>query len=205
MSDAFTVLPLGPGRRDDFLGFFDHEQGAAFADNPKWAKCYCHFYHVPAALDWSTFDAATNRVAMSARIEAGEMEGFLAYAAGEVVGWMNAQPLHKLRHCWGRLEVAPPVSDLPPEAVAAIVCFVIAPAWRRRGVARALLDAGLASLALRGLARVYAFPFDAADSTAPTAHYHGPATLFEAAGFTAIGRAPGLTVMARELRSASGR
>jgi hypothetical protein len=79
MSESFTVLPLGPERRDDFLRFFDHERGPAFADNPKWAKCYCHFYHVPATMDWSAFDATANRVALEAMIKArNEGRDFLA-------------------------------------------------------------------------------------------------------------------------------
>lgn len=185
MSTAeLRIEPLTPARREDYLRFFDHERGIAFSDNPQWAKCYCHYYHVPAALEWERFDAGANHVAMASRIDVGEMEGFLAYAGDEVVGWMNAQPLHKLPHCWGRLGLEPPESSLPTSAMAAIVCFVIAPAWRRRGVARALLQAALASFTARGIERVYAFPFVRdAQTQAPTAHYHGPEALFHECGF----------------------
>ncbi len=100
------VERLTPARRDDFLGFFDHERGPAFADNPGWAKCYCHFYHVPKAIAWPSLDAAANRTAMTARIEASEMDGFLAYADRDVVGWLNAQPLSKLPHCAARMGIA---------------------------------------------------------------------------------------------------
>lgn len=199
MQPPLRVEPLGPGNRDAWLRFFDHERGPAFADNPQWAKCYCHYYHVPKSMDWEAFDATANRTAMTARIDVGEMEGFLACAGDEVVGWLNAQPLHKLPHCRGRLGVAPPPSTLPAAETAAIVCFVIAPAWRRRGVARALLHGALASLGARGVRRVFAFPFTAAGDAAPTAHYHGPETLFQEAGFLPIATGPGLTVMAREL------
>ena len=42
---------LTPSRGGDFrLRFFDHERGPAFADNPEWATCYCHYYQVPPAL-----------------------------------------------------------------------------------------------------------------------------------------------------------
>ena len=196
---TIDVRPLTPARRQDFLDFFDHERGAAFADNPEWARCYCHFYHVPKVMDWRAFTASENRVAMDARIAVGEMEGFLAYAAGEVVGWVNAQPLAKLPHCWDRMGVGRPATDIPPDAAAAIVCFVIAPAWRRRGVARALLEGALASFTARGIRRVYAFPFNAGDDQAPTAHYHGPATLFAACAFVPLQSTPNLTMVVREL------
>lgn len=197
--EDLVIEPITPQRREDYLRFFDHERGPAFADNPKWAKCYCHFYHVPRSIDWGSFDAAANRVAMSARIEVGEMEGFLAYAGNEVVGWINAQALHKLPHCWARLDVVPPASDLPAHEIAAVVCFVIAPAYRRRGVARALLAGALDNLAARGIRRVYAFPFNAGDDTAPTAHYHGPRALFEAAGFVPLLEREDLALMAKDL------
>lgn len=198
--DVVRIEPLTPQRRDDYLRFFDHERGAAFADNPEWARCYCHYYHVPATIDWESFDAGTNRTAMASRIEVGEMEGFLAYAGDDVVGWLNAQPLNKLSHCWARMQIEPPVSALPPWDTAAIVCFVIAPSWRRRGVARALLDGALHSLTARGLKRVYAFPFRrAAEDDRPTAHYHGPESLFRKSGFTEMQATGSMCVMYRDL------
>jgi len=193
------VERLTPARRDDFLRFFDHERGAAFADNPRWAKCYCHYYHVPKAIEWSSLDGAANRMAMTARIDVAEMEGFLAYAAGEVVGWVNAQPWHKLPHACARLGVAPPELDVPPHEAAAIVCFVVAPPWRGRGVAKALLDGALASFAARGIRVVDAFPWKAGDSTTPTDHYHGPLSLFLAAGFTAMSEERDLTTVRKRL------
>jgi GNAT superfamily N-acetyltransferase len=196
---ALTVERLTPSRRDDFLRFFDHERGAAFADNPEWAKCYCHYYEVAKAIPWGSLDAIANRVAMTARIDVGEMEGFLACADGEVVGWLNAQPYHKLPHACARLAVPRPPLDVPAHEAAAVVCFVIAPSWRRRGVARALLDGALASFAERGIRVVDAFPWKAGDSTKATDHYHGPLPLFLAAGFRAISDEPDVTVVRRRM------
>ena len=193
------VRRLTPARRDDFLRFFDHERGAAFADNPKWAKCYCHYYHVPKAIAWDTLDAAANRKAMTARIDVAEMEGFLAYAGGDVIGWLNAQPWHKLQHACARLKIAPPELEVPPHEAAAIVCFVVGAQWRRRGVAKALLDAALASFAARGIRVVDAFPWKAGDRAAPTDHYHGPLPLFLAAGFTPVREEKDLTVVRKRL------
>lgn len=196
----FRIEPLTPSRRDDYLRFFDHERGIAFADNPQWAKCYCHFYHVPQPIAWESLDAHANRIAIASRIEVGEMEGFLAYADDTVVGWVNAQPLHKLQHCWARLGIERPTAELPPSEMAAIVCFVIAPEWRRQGVARALLQGLIASFTARGIQRVYAFPFRHDQQTnAPTAHYHGPESLFREHGFVEIDATPQLLVMTRDL------
>ena len=150
MSDL-SIKPLSPALVGEFLRFFDHEHGPAFADNPQWAKCYCHFYGVPRAIDWDSLTAQQNRVAMQSRIEVGEAEGFLAFQGNEAVGWMNAQPRHKLPHCFERLGIAPTPLPCAPYQAAVIVCFVIAPAHRRSGVARRLLADGVAALATRGI------------------------------------------------------
>ena len=200
MSD-FTVKPLAPALVNDYLGFFDHEHGPAFADNPEWAKCYCHYYQVPKAIDWSSFKGPDNRVAMRSRIEVGEMEGFLAYRGDEVVGWVNVQPRHKLPHCFGRLGVEPPAITCAPHEAAVVVCFVVAPGHRRQGVARVLLSGAVASLQQRGLVLIDAFPFKTeADECDAADHYHGPLSLFLEQGFALHGETDELTIVRKTLR-----
>lgn len=202
---AYRIERLTPTSGADFLRFFDHETGPAFADNAEWAKCYCHYYEVPVAISWPAFNGNANRAAMEARIGSGEMEGFLAYSdadsGSEVVGWVNAQPYHKLRHACARLRIAAPPLPVPAHDAAAIVCFVTAPAWRRRGVARALLDGALANFTARGLVLVDAFPWNVGpDDTGATDHYHGSLAMFAAAGFLAIATHDNVTVVRRMLR-----
>ena len=198
---AWLIERLTPQRGEDFLRFFDHEQGPAFADNPEWATCYCHFYEVPPALKWSDFDGPANRVAMTARIAAAEMEGYLAYSGDVVVGWMNAQPYSKLRHACARMRIAEPPLTVAPHEAAAIVCFVVAPAHRRQGVARALLAAGLASLAARGLASVDAFPWNTGpEDNKATDHYHGTLSMVTDAGFVPVATHENVTVVRKTLK-----
>ena len=197
--NKLAVNALTPALVDDYLRFFDHERGPAFADNPEWAKCYCHFYHVPRAIDWSSLPGAENRVAMRSRIEVGEMEGFLAYDGGEVVGWMNAQPRHKLRFCFDRMRVEPTELPCRDFEAAAIVCFVVAPKRRRTGVASTLLAGGLTALAARGIKVVDAFPFKSGDSEASTDHYHGSLSMFLAAGFAILRDDTDMTVVRKVL------
>ena len=74
-----------------------------------------------------------------------------------------------------------------PHEAAAIVCFVVAPDFRRRGVSRTLLTAGIANLAERGVVFVDAYPWNVGDGDATaTDHYHGPRRMFESAGFGEI-------------------
>jgi len=199
MSDL-TVKPLTPALGADFLRFFDHERGVAFADNPEWAKCYCHFCHVPQAIDWPALTASQNRIAMQARIEVGAMDGFLAFDGAEVVGWLNAQPRHALPHCFDRMRIEP--TPLPCEAfeAAVIVCFVVAPQRRRQGIARVLLAAALESFAARGIKLVDAFPFKSGASELAADHYHGSLFLFLDQGFTVLREDETMTAVRKMLR-----
>jgi len=195
-----NVKPLTPELGADFLRFFDHERGAAFADNPEWAKCYCHFYHVPQAIDWPALTASQNRIAMQARIEVGAMDGFLAFDGAEVVGWLNAQPRDALPHCFDRMRIEP--TPLPCEAfeAAVIVCFVVAPQRRRQGIARVLLAAALESFAARGIKLVDAFPFKSGASELDADHYHGSLSLFLDQGFTVLREDKTMTAVRKMLR-----
>lgn len=200
--DDLRIETLAPSRREDYLRFFDHERGSAFADNPAWASCYCHFHHVSPLIDWPALDGRANRLAMDARIACGEMQGYLAYRGEEVVGWLNAQPRNRLRHCDARIGIPDVAVPVPAHEAAALVCFVVAPGARRTGVARALLTGALTDLASRGVRVADAYP--RAEETSDRFdqdHYRGPRSLFVEAGFEALERVQGVLVMRKWLQA----
>jgi GNAT superfamily N-acetyltransferase len=197
--NKFVVKPLAPDLAVDYFAFFDHERGAAFADNPEWAKCYCHFHEVSRAIEWASLSGPQNRIAMQSRVAVGEMEGYLAYEGATVVGWLNVQPRHRLPHCFERMGVQPPAIPCLASDAAVIVCFVVAPTHRRRGVARELLASAIESLAARGLKLVDAFPFKAGDSMDAADHYHGPLSLYLANGFAVVDEDARVTVVRKML------
>jgi ribosomal protein S18 acetylase RimI-like enzyme len=93
----------------------------------------------------------------------------------------------------------PPLS-VPLQDAAAIVCFVTAPEWRRRGVARALLAGVMEDFGARGIRVIDAFPWNVGpEDTAPADHYHGSPAMFAAAGFVEIARHEKVTVVRRSL------
>ncbi len=166
------ISPLTPQRLADFLDFFEQR---AFADNPKWLSCYCHFPHADHAnIVWKDRSAAQNRAATCGRIEAEKMQGWLAYADRQAIGWCNAGPRGFVE---GLFDAPEPLAD----RIGAIACFVVAPAFRGQGLATALLGAACDGLRKRGFEWAEAYPrSDAADAAQ---HHHGPLAMYTAAGF----------------------
>ncbi len=167
------VHALAPDRLADFLAFFD---GEAFSDNPKWAYCYCQcFYEDHAKVDWNARAAAENRDCAIRRIGEGSMRGYLAYRGGRVVGWCNAAPRPLLHALDGE-----PAADAAQTGT--ILCFLVAPSARGRGIARALLRAASDGLRDQGLQLVEANPRTGAAS--PAQNHFGPLSMYLAAGFS---------------------
>lgn len=189
---SLEVRPIEPALLADWLRLFDRE---AFADNPIWASCYCAFNHVPLTQEqWAERSAAENRELMQERIACGVQRGYLAYADGEPAGWLNAAPRNELPH----LSRLPAFAIDDPDGVGTVACFVIAPPYRRHGVARALLDAACADFARQGLA--YAEGFPAKEPRSDGAAYHGPPSLFAAAGFAVVEERPPYLHVRKPLR-----
>ena len=129
MNDLVPIIrPLDAYTLPDFLRFFDHD---AFADNPRWAFCYCQFLYVDHNLvDWTARSLDENRAAACDRVGAERMQGQLAYLDGKVVAWCSAAP-RPMMHSFDD----EPVDDAG--SIGMIGCFVVAKPYRRRGLARA--------------------------------------------------------------------
>lgn len=188
-----AICPLSPARLDDYLAFFDSE---AFSDNPNWAGCYCYFYLAPhAEKEWVERTAAENRIAISQCIRDGQLHGCQAYVDGKMVGWCHAAPLSQLPNLY---DPADPLAG----STGVILCFVIAPAYRRQGIAAQLLDAALDGFRALGLEYAEARPHPYSTDTA--ANYHGPLSMYLAAGFEIAGKSDHLTVVRKRLTPLPG-
>lgn len=191
MSDP-EVCPLSPERLDDFLSFFD---GDAFADNPAWASCYCLFYEFAGGIDqWEQRKRAENRRDKIELIRRGDARGYLAYVDGRPAGWCNAAPRAMLP---GLDRTAELRSGEDVSRVGSIVCFVIAAAHRKQGLAKRLLDAACEGLREQGCTVAEAYPVPAPQSDAQA--YHGPLLMKEAAGFTQVREAGHYIVVRKAL------
>ncbi len=173
-----NIRALTPALADDLLRFFDHD---AFVDNPDWSSCYCMFPHCTAP-QWDVEPERTaqrNRADKAALIRRGEAHGHLAYDSGRVVGWCHAAARSSLP---GVETGEAFVIDDDPSRIGSIVCFIVAPAYRRQGIARRLLDAACDGLRAQGMAIAEAYPHDADRSDARA--FFGPLEMYLGAGFS---------------------
>jgi GNAT superfamily N-acetyltransferase len=181
MTSPIEVVELTPDRVDDYLALFD----GAFPDNPYWAGCYCGFYDDTTGGEWdNTRDADQHRAAREARIRAGRASGLLAYVDGGPVGWCNVA---RRSHYGNLRRYAEAVEDAADDP-ALIMCFVIAPQHRGRGVATALTAAAVDLAGRWGVPWIEAYPARPDHDTGPlpwtAASYKGPLAMYERAGFT---------------------
>ena len=147
---AIEIHEATPGRIPDVLSFFDH---AGFAGNPAWAACYCVFYQNGGQdnPDWSDAKWRDNRAELEERLRKGTTTAVLAYAGRKLAAWCNASPRTEFPSLRGR-------DEHPDDQVGSIVCFVVAPPYRRHGLGSKLLAAACDSFAARGFKVAEAIP-----------------------------------------------
>lgn len=175
------VRELKPSLVSDYLSFFDK----AFSDFPDWAGCYCGFYDTLGA-DWdSSADAVReHRAARSVLISTGKAQGLLAYIDDKPVGWCNAQP----RTNFANMRSYGIALTDPGEPVGSIMCFIVAPEYRGKGVCTTLLRAACEKFRRDGLQIAEGYPTTDSQKRFGNipwaeANYKGPLNVYLRNGF----------------------
>ena len=144
--------------------------------------CWCQ--------DWRGTDAEA-RVRGETRVdvlrrqaaEAGPAPGFIAYLDGAPVGWVGVG----VRSETPRLAASRTIPAIDEAPVWAIGCFRVRAGFRRRGIARALLDGVVAAAREAGAPGVEAYPIDPGGRRVGVgAAFVGIASMFDAAGFRRV-------------------
>ncbi len=172
------VHPVSEDRVDDWLRFFDHD---AFAGNPDWASCYCLEPHAPPPPEMPERYWRDTRAAMIERLRNGGTFGYLAYVDGVPAGWVNASQRSEY-------ELFRDVdTDGPdPVSVIGVSCFVIAPPFRRHGMASALLDRVIADAFARGASWIEGYPRNDPSGDGSAHLFRGPRSIFDGRGFEVV-------------------
>lgn len=171
------IRPIAPESASDVGEFFDID---ATPDNPSWGGCYCMFFFRGGRSNenWGNEPWQENRRDQLTRIGAGQTTGTLAYADGKLVGWCNATARAGF----------PAFADGDDDGVASVVCFTIAPPYRRHGLATLLLEGAISSFTEQGFRALEAYPVR--DPEDERAAFHGSLDLFQKVGFEITSEAP---------------
>lgn len=156
------------------------------------STCWCQFFKVDAAT-WKAQDAASFERALcdqtdQARAAHGAGPGVLAYDGDEPVGWCAIEERTAYRRILNSRMVSQSEEDLDATDVWFVSCFVVRVGHRRKGVSAALLDGAVTHAREHGARVIEAFPVDVGPGTSSADLYHGPLSVFEAAGFETVAR-----------------
>lgn len=194
-----AVVPANRASRADL--------DAVFGAHGDPARCRCQWFRTsgPQFRAMSEAERARRLYAQSAcgHPDAPATAGLIAYLAGEPAGWCALAPrvdyprLRTARVPWaGRGE------DPADPRVWAVTCLVTRVGYRRRGVARALVAAGVSFARERGARAIEGYPLVSPPGRRPSwgELYVGSVGMFAAAGFATVSRpTPRRAVMRLEL------
>lgn len=147
--------------------------------------CWCMYYRRSGepVVPPGQRKADVNHDAFQALVQAGVFTGLLAYEGAQAVGWLSFGP----REDYAKLARSPVMKPVDDQPVWSVICFVVRPTHRGRGVARALLAAAMQEARQRGVT-LEAYPVDKAGPLDDDTLWFGPASLYTEAGFTEVAR-----------------
>jgi len=192
------VRPLTSERWSDLETIFN-ARGCSVARG-----CWCMFYRRSGQQPVSAGvrRAEHNRRQLRALVDEGTPPGLIGYRNCVPVGWISLGP----REQYLRLARSPVMKRVDERPVWSIVCFVVPAAYRRQGVAAALLAGATAWAKKRGARLLEAYPVDKPDASRDDSLWFGKASMFERAGFTEVARRkPTRPVVRKSLRRSSPR
>lgn len=205
------IKPLTPALVADFFDFFDNR---AFTDNSPMQPCYCCRPQMTAEQEKTElislieankgimprnitgFKLALRNIAEK-QIQSSSMRGYLAFVDGVSIGWCNANNKTNYTELAFDEYTRGTFNTATCEKVKSVLCFEIAPEYRGKGIATALLSRVCEDAMAEGFNVVEGYPHlhghrEAFDFT-------GPVRLFEKAGFVEVARQGNVAIMQKEL------
>jgi GNAT superfamily N-acetyltransferase len=184
---VIVVEPFAPAHLDGFRALFEA------ASSP----CFCRYWHFTGTknewLDRCAHrpDESFDEQADAVRRSDPSARGLVALRDGELVGWMKLVPIEavpKLRSLpvYRAVEPAKEPSARREGSTYSIGCFMVHPAARRRGVARALLSAAESHVRAWGGSVIEGHPRRSTEPLHDEEAFQGPEELFRDLGYSAV-------------------
>jgi len=173
------IRKLSPELTEDYINFFEN---IAFTDHPEWSQCYCLHFHWESAWDVESKNSDwpdKRREHLLEMIASQKLQGYLAYSSNQVAGWCNTNDkanytgLRRRNELWDELE--------ENKKIKSVVCFLVAPKMRGKGIATQLLEHICQDAAFDGYEYIEAYPPKGAFDM--YAAHQGTITLFEKCNF----------------------
>lgn len=208
----FSIRPLTEANAGDFFDFFDNR---AFSDGSPNAPCYCNCFHLtPEEVSTHIAERAyalgegmegvrlALRESAQELISKGILCGYLAYAGVLSIGWCNANDQQNYIRAGAfdpgkRREEDYFIAPGEKGKIKSLVCFEIAPGYRGRGVAKALLQRVCEDAKAEGYDWVEVYP-QLTDAYSPL-DFNGPIQMYRNAGFQETKRHGTTAVMRKKL------
>ena len=181
LAPTLIVRPLTPAGWPDLEAVFQ-AKGCSIARN-----CWCMYYRRHGGRpDLRAGESRSERNRADLReLAAGDPPpGLIGYEGKRPVGWVSLGP----REDFARLEKSPVMKPVDDQPVWSIVCFVVPSEHRHRGVASALLAAGIEYARARGVRLLEAYPIDTAEPSAGESAWFGIKSMYDKAGFREVAR-----------------
>ena len=168
--EQVTVHPVTPDRWADLEALFGPASGCG--------GCWCMWWRLKRS-EFTAQCGEGNRLALQQLVEGGQEPGLLAYLAGAPVGWVAVGP----RSAYPVLDRSPHLKPVDEAPVWSVVCFYIAPRYRRRGLSARLLRAAVDYARAHGARIVEGYPVLEGKGRGDMSIFTGVASTFAAAGF----------------------
>lgn len=179
VAEGLTVLPATADRFDDVARLLNPR------DRPQ--ACWCMHWRMPPKGDPDRRPEYLRELAAQ-----DPAPGLLAYlpsdddGAPTVVGWLGLAPRSRASSLQ-RTRVLPRRDPAEWETTWAVMCFVVRPGYRRRGIARGMLRAAVGYAREHGAAVIEGFPVDAGGGRIDVGRaFVGTTSLFESVGFDVV-------------------
>ena len=198
-TNALILKPLTESNIADFFDFFDNR---AFSDGSPYAPCYCNCFQLTheevknnigkrSAELGGGYEGLRLALRESAEIliRKGILHGYLAYEGNLAIGWCNANDRQNYIRVGSfnpgkRQEKDYYITSGEKGKIKSVVCFEIAPEYRGRGVAKALLQRVCEDAKRDSFERVEVYPQMTGNYSA--LDFTGPLAMYQNAGFEEI-------------------
>ncbi len=155
-----------------------------FADCGDARKCWCAFWYLPNR-DFKAGWGEGNHKWFERLVASRAEPGILAYRGDEPAAWLGIAPRDRLE----RLNRSRTFKPIDSEPAWTMNCFVVRRNFRRQGLTRELIRAGIEFVRERGGKIIEAYPFQANRKAIPGYDlFVGSAAAFRDCGFAEVAR-----------------